>query len=144
MTDARQSGQALLLALVVLLLVSTTGALVAGAVALEERQYRREVEDVRLRALLDAAVSTGLTRLAETASYGGHRERWEGGSLAVEVERKGPAVFEIEVLAAFRSRRVGGRATVNRGEDGEVRVIRWLRLDPRELSPALRRRTGSF
>lgn len=142
MTGSTESGQALLLALVVLLLVSTTGALVVGAIALEQRQHQREVDGVRLRALLDAAVSTGLARLASAEGYRGHSERWEGGSLGIEVERKGAVTFEIEVLAAFRSRRAAGRARVERGADDEVRVIRWRRLRPEEVSPSLRRQIG--
>ena len=138
----RDTGHALLLALVVILVTSMAAALVAEALALEQRLALREVESARLRALLDAGISTGVARIVEDSRYRGHEESFAGGRLILQAEPGGRTTVTLWVLARLRSRAAGGRATVALITEHGPRVVRWEPLAPASLPPGLRRRAA--
>ena len=136
----RAAGHALLLALVALLVTSLAAGLVAGTLALEQRQHLRQVESARLRALLDAAVSTAVARVVEDARYTGHEEVFGGGFFVVEAERTGKATVSLRIGARYRSRVAAGEATIALLTEDGPKVVRWRALPAPAVPLGLRRR----
>lgn len=137
---SREQGHALLLALVVLLVTSLAAGLVAGALALEQRQHLRQIESTRLRAILDAATSTAVARVLADSRYAGHEESFGGGRFVVEAERSGRATVSLTVAARYRARVAGGVATVALLTEDGPKVIRWQSIPPAQVPAGLRRR----
>jgi hypothetical protein len=137
---AADGGHALLLALVVLLVTSLAGGLVAGALSLEQRQLLRRIESAKVRALLDAALSTAVARITADPHYRGHEEAFGDGRIAIEAESTGKATVSLVVLVDYRARGAAGRATVALLTEDGPKVVRWEALPPRQAPAGLRRR----
>jgi hypothetical protein len=123
-----ESGQALIVALMALLMVSVACALLAGSLLLHLRAARYEADDVRLAALADAAVAASLAGLAASPASRGVIEReLDGGSIASDVARTGPGRAVVVARADYRGRTRRVRAEVRLTAAGP-RVIAWRPL----------------
>lgn len=123
-----ESGHALVLALLVLLMVSVAGGLLAGSLLLHLRTARFEADGVRLAALSDAAVAASLAELSASPASRGLTERDFGdGRIASEIARpeSGRAVVVARAVYRGRTRRV--RAEVLLTAAGP-RVVAWRPL----------------
>lgn len=125
-----ESGHALVLALLVLLMVSVAGGLLAGSLLLHLRTARFEADGVRLAALADAAVAASLAELAASPGSRGVIERdFDGGRIASEIGRPGPGRAVIVARVAYRGRVRRVLVEVRLGAAGP-RVIAWRPLPP--------------
>lgn len=126
-----ESGQALIMALLALLLVSVASALLAGSLLLHLRAVRHEAGGVRLAALADAAVAASLAELAASPASRGLSERdFGGGRIASDIERPAPERAVVTVRAVYRGRVRRVRAEVRLTAAGP-RVVAWRPLPPR-------------
>jgi hypothetical protein len=80
-----ESGQALLVALVTLLIAGVAAGLVGTDIALRQRAMREELTRAHLRAMIDGEMATALALLDEGHAQPTERRRWAGGE--VEAER---------------------------------------------------------
>jgi hypothetical protein len=124
-----ERGQALLFALIVLLIASIAAALLAEDLSLREKALQEEGARVHLRALLDGALADALARLAE------HRpldsgERWGAGFTSVERLAAGTDANRIilRVHASYMARRGSAEAEV--WLEPQVMVLSWRRIHP--------------
>jgi hypothetical protein len=123
-----ESGQALIVALLALLMVSVAGALLAGSLLLHLRAARHEADGVRLTALADAAVAASLAELAARPASRGLTERdFGGGSIASDIARPRAERAVVVARAAYRGRTRRVRAEVRLTAAGP-RVIAWRPL----------------
>jgi len=124
----RESGFALLSALLVIFLLSIALGLLAASLQIRLRLVREDAESVILTALSDAAVAEAVANLARSASYSGSPEReYGGGKIASQVTQLSPGIYKVTATAAYSSRRREVEAEVVRAP-GTARVRRWLRL----------------
>jgi hypothetical protein len=95
-------GQALLAALLTLLLVSVTGALLAGALELKLRMARQAARSVRVVALTDAACATALSELSRSqGSQPLVEEELEGGVLYYRFQWLGSGQYRVQAGASY-------------------------------------------
>lgn len=128
-----ESGHALILALVVVVLTSAALALVAASLQLQMESLRRQVIEVNLAALSDAALAEALARLAQgPASSRIPERRFGGGFLSSHIEPLGGNEVRVVATASFAGKRRVVEAEVRRTAQGPV-VLRWRR---RGSSPA--------
>jgi hypothetical protein len=123
-----ESGQALLFALLALLIASMAAALVAADLALRERALQEEAARAHVRGLLDGAIADALAREAA------HRplideDAWGGGTTTVEKIERPPLQFVLRVTATYKAHRGAAEALVLRTLSGP-RVQSWRRLHP--------------
>jgi hypothetical protein len=126
-----ERGQAMLLALLVLLLASIAAGLVATDLVWREKALQEESSRAHLRALLDAALATSLARLASHLSCDVDEERWTAAvraTTAAQCDALGGHRFRIHVDATWGARRGAAEAIVVSGV--ETRVISWRRVPP--------------
>ena len=123
-----ESGQALLFALLALLIASLAAAFLAEDLTLREKALQEEAARCHLRALLDGALAEALARLAD------HRplesgERWGAGFTAVE-RRPGGSEHQaiLRVRASYMARRGAAEALVLL--EPKVMVLSWRRIHP--------------
>ncbi len=103
--SSRESGFALPLALVVLLLVGAGLALLASAVSLRRLEVERHGHELTRGALLDATVAETLARLGQDAGFSGIGPRpVPGGNTSSRVEPRPGGRYRIEATALFRGR----------------------------------------
>ncbi len=123
-----ESGQALLFALLALLLTSVAAALVAEDLSLRERALQEEAARMHVRALLDGALADALARLA---AHDAPRERepWGGGATTCESVSFPPNNVRLRVTATYDGRQGAAVALVVIGVDGP-RVVSWARAEP--------------
>jgi hypothetical protein len=76
---AHQSGQALLVALIILLLVSSAATMVAAHFGFRARLVSQESRRIHLVAMADAAIAESLARLQQSSGYRGVVQREFGG-----------------------------------------------------------------
>ena len=122
-----ERGQALLFALLALLIASMAAAFLAEDLGLREKALQEEGARVHLRVLLDGALADALARLAE------HRplesgERWGAGFTSVERIPAGPNRATLRVHASYLARRGSAEADVLLAP--RVRVLSWRRIHP--------------
>jgi hypothetical protein len=123
----RDGGEALLLALFVLLLLGISLLLLALGLRLRMEEQQREVRRVRLDLLIDGVTAETLARLAVDPSFPGVAERRDGaGRTSSEVQRVGEHGARVEVHAAIGPRRGAAVAWV-RVLPAPPRVVRWER-----------------
>lgn len=127
MSRRGESGFALMMALVVILLLSIALGLLAASLQLRLRLVREDAESVILSALSDAAVAEAVANLARSAYYSGSPEHaFGGGKIASRVEPAGAGIFEVIATAGFAGRTRTVEAEVIRAP-GTARVRRWRR-----------------
>jgi hypothetical protein len=115
-TRGRQSGHALLLALIVIVLVGVAGAVLTTSLGLHLHAARDETQRIQLVAMSDAAVAESLAELAASPGFAG-----------VSKHDFGPGQIEssIQTVAASQ-RRIIAIATLTNGR--ELRVATDVRL----------------
>lgn len=124
---SREQGYALLAALVVLLLVSISLAILATALQIRMRLVRQETETLHLGALSDAALAEALYNLTYNTEYPGSPERAFGpGGIASQVQKLGPNQYRVLATGLYAGQRRTVEAMVVRGDRG-ARVVRWRR-----------------
>jgi hypothetical protein len=124
----REGGQALLFALIVLLVLGLSLALLALSMRVRLEEQQREVRRVRLAQLLDGVVAETLAQLARDPRFGGIAQRSSpaGGEASSEVAPVTPRVVRIEAAARLGPRRA--RVTVVAEVlPGPPRILRWRR-----------------
>jgi hypothetical protein len=123
----RDGGYALLVALVVLLLVSISLALLAAALQIRMRLVRQESQTLKLLALSDAALAETLSSLTYDAGYEGLAEQsFGGGRITSTVRPLGTNRYEVLATARYAGKERTVDAEVVRAPDG-ARVVRWER-----------------
>ena len=126
----RARGNALLLALVVLLLVESALVLLAMALRLRQEEELREARDVRLLALSDAAMARTLACLAASSGCAGFAEEDFGpGRIASQVAGAGGTQRTIRARARWGGFELAVEAEVELTAFGPV-VVRWRRAAP--------------
>lgn len=131
MRSRRESGVALIFALVALAIVGFMVAVVAASIQPRITTHNHLERTVRLTALVDAAMATTLAELAVNRHFAGVREGAMGdGAISSTVAQVG--LHEVEITAVARAR--GWRAVVVARVDVEhgPRVIRWHRYQSAE------------
>lgn len=125
---ACQSGQALLLALLVLFLVSVALTIIASALAVREKAFQEEVRDVELRALTDAALARTLAELKRDRSYRGLGEEDFGpGRISSKVIPLGGRSVRVLAVATHGDRQKAIKAEVSLPLKAPPRVTSWER-----------------
>ena len=125
-----ERGQALLFALIALLIASIAAAFLAEDLSLREKALQEEGARFHLRALLDGALADALARLAEGSPLGSG-ERWGPGFTSVEQRPAGRHRVILRVHASYLSRRAAAEALVK--IHPEVSVLSWRRIPAGEL-----------
>lgn len=115
-TGRRQSGHALLLALIVIVLVGVAGAVLTTSLGLHLKVARDETQRIQLVAMTDAAMAESLAELAASPGFGGVSRR-DFGSGQIE--------SSIQTIDSNR-RRILATATLAGGR--ELRVAADVRL----------------
>lgn len=123
-----ERGQALVLALLAVLVLGAALALVAGSLVSRMQRLRVESRETALLALADAAVAETLANLAGRPSAGGLAEKpFGGGTVESTVAHGAAGAFTLVAHASFRGAEMGvevrGRIT-----DEGPRVTAWRRL----------------
>jgi hypothetical protein len=123
-----ESGYAVMMALVVILLLSIALDLLAASLQLRLRLVREDAESVILSALSDAAVAEAAANLAQSAYYSGSPEHeFGGGKIASRVQPASSGIFEVIATSAYAGRTRTVEAEVVRAP-GTARVRRWRRV----------------
>jgi type II secretory pathway pseudopilin PulG len=121
-------GYALLAALVVVLLVSISLAVLATALQIRMRLVRQENEALQLGALSDAALAEALYGLTYDAEFSGKDEHPFGsGGIASVVEKLGVDHYRVQATGIYAGQRRAVEAEVWRTYRG-ARVVRWRRI----------------
>lgn len=121
-------GYALLAALVVVLLVSISLAVLATALQIRMRLVRQENEALQLGALSDAALAEALYGLTYDAEFPGKDEHPFGpGGVASAVEKLGVDLYLVRATGTYAGQRRAVEAEVRRTYLG-ARVVRWRRV----------------
>jgi Tfp pilus assembly protein PilX len=122
------SGQVLLMALMVLLLASIAAALVASSLLLSLRVAREEAIQVQLQALTDAAMAEALASLARDPAFPGAEAHALGpratGSIWSRVEALAPQRVAVRAGGSYGEHRRSVRADVVLGH-WSPRVVSW-------------------
>jgi hypothetical protein len=122
-----ERGQALLFALLALLIASMASAFVAEDMMLRERAMQEEAARLHVRALLDGALADALARLADDRSIT-PRLAWGGGRADVETSPNGPSRIRLRVSATYAGRRGAAEADVLTSP--KITVLSWRRVHP--------------
>ncbi len=127
----RESGVALVFAIVALAIVAFMAAIVAASIQPRITTHAHLERTVRLTALVDAAMAATLARLAVDRFDRGVREQALGDGVMSSVVTR-ISLYEVEVVAQGRTR--GWRSTVVARVDVEKRprVMRWHRFQSPE------------
>ena len=121
-----QSGQAVLLALLVLLLVGFSAALLAQSLASGSDLHRRELIRTRLDLMVDAAFAEALAGLsAAGASPSEDWQEYDLGEIRYSVQSSG-SLSQVRAEARFVSRGRAVEAEVLKRPDG-LEVLSWKR-----------------
>jgi hypothetical protein len=124
-----EGGQALLLALVTLLLASIAAGLVALDLTWRERALQEQAARAHLRAQLDGEMATAVARLAADLPVDADEHRWPGnvtGTSSAEAEELASHRFRVTVHADYAGRRGAAQALVVTRP--ETRVFAWHRV----------------
>jgi len=124
----RESGQALLFALLALLIASMAAALVAADLSLRERALQEEAARVHVRGLLDGALADALARVAALRPLL-DEDSWGGGRTTAERIPLGLDDFLLSVTATYKAHRGAAEAHVLMTAGGP-RVLSWRRVHP--------------
>lgn len=122
-----ENGQALLFALLALLIASMAAAFLAEDLALREKALQEEAARIHLRALLDGALADALARLADHQPLESE-ERWGAGFTTVESIPTTEDRVTLRVTATYMARRGSVEADVILVP--QVAVLSWRRTHP--------------
>ncbi len=129
----RESGQALVIALTVGLLLAAAFALVAGFLVSRMHRASEATRRVVLLALSDAAVAESVANLAASPVYPGLEERaFGGGTIASRVSRPAADLALVRARAAYEGQRLVVEVRVRTPEDEPPYTIGWRRVPPAE------------
>jgi len=118
----------MVMALLVLFLVSTSLALLAGSLQLRMRLVREDAETIILSGLSDAAVDEAMAGIAQDPDYtGAPAHDFGGGRIESQVQRTGSVTYKVTATATYDSRKRAVLATVV-GGSASVSMVRWQRL----------------
>jgi type II secretory pathway component PulK len=120
------SGQALIFALLVLVLASIAAAFVAEDLALRERELQEEGVRMHVRALLDGGLADALARIADDRAVR-RDERWGGGVTRVEAKALPGNRVRLVVRAEYAARSGEVEAIVQKSLTGPPQVVAWRR-----------------
>ena len=131
MRRERESGVALIFAIVALAIVAFMVAVVAASIQPRITTHTHLERTIRLTALVDSAMATTLAELAVDRFVSGFEERTLGEGV-ISSTVKQISLYEVEVVAQGRAR--GWRATVVARVNVEKgpRVMRWHRFQSPE------------
>ncbi|MGD2116157.1 MAG: hypothetical protein PVG07_13975 [Acidobacteriota bacterium] len=133
--DRSERGQALVGALVAVVLVGAAFAVLAGLLIARMHRVRDEVRRTELTALADAAMAETLANLAASPVYPGVAEReLDGGTIRSEVRHGAGGSFTIRVRAAYRGGVLAAEARGRQTPTGP-RVTSWRRIPAPDESP---------
>lgn len=125
---AHERGQALLGALVAIVLLGAAFALLAGFLIARMHRVQDEVRRTDLTALTDAAMAETLAHMAVSPAYPGLPERrLGGGTIRSEVRHRGKDRFRITVWASHRGRTAAAEAE-GRNTPSGPRITSWRRI----------------
>jgi hypothetical protein len=96
---AGESGQALLVALVTLLIAGVAAGLVGTDLALRHEAMREEATRAHLRAMIDGELATALARLDAGEPQPTSRRAWAGGEVEAERQLTGLGRYHLRVRA---------------------------------------------
>ncbi len=132
-----QKGYALVMALAVIALMMSAGALLAASLQFRTWLLRQEVQGIHLTALTDAGLALALDRLSRSHFWDGAGEQPLGdGTFAVEVEMGEHAMTRVvTVTATWGPAGRAARAVVRLSDFFPPRVISW---HPAPFHPAER------
>ena len=123
-----ERGQALVLALLAVLVLGAALALVAGSLVSRMQRLRVESRETALLALADAAVAETLANLAGRPSAGGLAEKpFGGGTVESTVAHGAAGAFTLVARASYRGATIEVEV-VGRIADEGPRVTGWRRL----------------
>ena len=130
MVRSRQTGHALLVAMIILLLVASALTTVAAHFGFRARLMSQEARRIHLVAMTDAAIAESLASLNQTASYVGVPEReFGGGTIGSEITSLPDSRRQILAIAQYRGwrRRVRVRVEI---QTAGLAVESWSSLSP--------------
>ncbi len=135
-----ESGQALVVALTVVLLLAAAFGLVAGFLVSRMNLARDETRRTVLQALSDAAVAESVANLAASSVYPGLEERaFGGGTISSEVSHPAADLAVVRAEASYEGRRLVVDVRVKLSDEALPNTIGWRRVPPAEAA-----RGGSF
>ena len=134
----RERGHVLLLALFVIFMAMTAGALLAGSLQFRMNLLRQEVQDIHLTALADGGLAIALDRLSVTPWWTGSVvQDIGGGSVTVEVSNTDQVMtMVVDVYASYDRGGRAVRAQVLLSDFSPPRVVSWEPIPyepPRQL-----------
>lgn len=128
-SGSRQSGHALLLALIVIVLVGVAGAVLTTTLGLHLQVARDETQRIQLVAMSDAAVAESLAELAGSPGFGGVSKRDFGpGQIESSIQTISGSRRRIIATATLTSGRELRVATDVRFLSSGIVVTSWQRL----------------
>ena len=128
-TGSRQSGHALLLALIVIVLVGVAGAVLTTTLGLHLHAARDETQRIQLVAMSDAAVAESLAELAGSPGFGGVSKRDFGaGQIESTIQKIDASRRRIIATATLTNGRQLRVATDVRFLNTGIIVTSWQRL----------------
>lgn len=130
MVMSRQTGHALLVAMIILLLVASAVTMVAAHFGFRARLMSQEARRIHLIALTDAAIAESLANLNQSGSYAGVPEReFGGGTIGSEITSLPDSRRQILATAQYRGWRRLAQVRVEIQTAGPV-VETWSSLSP--------------
>ena len=125
----REQGFAVVLALLVLLVLTSALGVLVAALQIQAQAAQRQATTLQARALADAALAETLAELAWSPSFGGvERHQLAGGWIASRVQRSGRrATVRLEVEVALLRREIEAEVELRRRRP---RVVSWRPLPP--------------
>lgn len=128
-----ESGQALVVALTVVLLLAAAFALVAGFLVSRMHQAAETTRRTVLLALSDAAVAETVANLAASPVYPGLGERaFGGGTISSRVSRPGADLALVRARATYEGRKLVVEVRVRTVEGEPPTTVGWRRVPPSE------------
>ncbi len=128
-----ESGQALVVALTVVLLLAAAFSLVAGFLVSRMSSARDDSRRIVLLALSDAAVAESVANLAASPFYPGVGERpFGGGTIASRVSRPAADLAVVRVRATYQGGALVVEARVRLSDDAPPTTVGWRRVPAAE------------
>lgn len=125
---SRQTGHALLVAMIIVLLVASAATMVAAQFGYRAQLISQESRRIHLVAMTDATIAESLANLSQSSSYAGVPEReFGGGTIGSEITSLPDSRRQILATASYRGweRRALARVRI---ESGGLVVEAWSAL----------------